>query len=198
MCEDFGHCVTEDNECCDGLAGRYYRYAFEETSKHSYDFVELVLVSVFDQSFGGMTERAVPYVVQKGRQARGVAILWNHLWHIFVAILAELSSMASVPFERPDHAFCGFYHTLYVLKAVMARTRIDEMRHAELTHASQPLEQGRVQKHRFPRHELHDAPDGVVECFWIARVRPGRIEFSECRRCPLLSQGTEILPESRG
>ena len=198
MRKDFGHRVTKDNECCDDLAGGYCRYAFEETSKHAYGVVEFLLVSVFDQSLGGMTEGSVPYVVQKGCQARGVAILRNHLWHILVAVLAELSSMVGVLFERLDHAFCGFYHTLCVLEAVMASTRIDEMCHSELTHASQPLEQRRVQKHRFPRHELHDAPDGVVECLRITGVRRGGMESSECRRCPMLSKGTEILPESRG
>ena len=44
--------------------------------------------------------------------------------------------MIGVPFERADHAGRGFYDTLYVLEAIMPGTRIDEMRHAELAHAS--------------------------------------------------------------
>lgn len=44
--------------------------------------------------------------------------------------------MIGVLFERPNHALCGFYDTLDVLKPIMTGTRINEVSHPELAHAS--------------------------------------------------------------
>ena len=136
MCEDFVHCVTQHDERRDGLAGRYQRHSFEGASKDAGDTVEFSRVSFLDQLLGGVAEGPVPDVVQKSCEAGGVAIFRAYLGYVFVAIRAEAPSMIGVPFERADHALRGFYDTLYVLEAIMPGTRIDEMRHAELAHAS--------------------------------------------------------------
>ena len=65
-----------------------------------------------------------------------VAVLGADLRYILVAVLTETPAAIGIPFERLYHALCGFYHTLCVLKAIMTGTRIDEMSHSELAHAS--------------------------------------------------------------
>jgi len=127
---------TEHDERCDGLAGGYHRHAFEVASQHT-DYVhEFLLVSLLDQSFGGVAEGPVPDIVQKCCEAGGVAILSGHFGYVLVTIVAETPSMIGVPFERPNHALSGFYDTLYVLEPVMTGSRKDEVSHPELAHAS--------------------------------------------------------------
>ena len=104
-----------------------------------------------DQLLGRVAERSVPDVVQQGREPRGVAILVVHPRYEFITVGAETPSIVGVPLKSPDHTFCGFYDSPRMLKAVVARTRIDEVGHPELAHAAQPLKHWRVQKHRFPR-----------------------------------------------
>ena len=57
----------------------------------------------------------------------------------------------------------------------MARTRIDEVSHPELTYSAQPLKQRGIQKHGFPGQEFHDIPDGIVERLRITGVWPTRL-----------------------
>ena len=50
-----------------------------------------------------------------------------------------MPSMVGVPLKSPNHTFCGLNGSSRMLKAIVARTRIDEVSHPELAYTAQPL-----------------------------------------------------------
>ena len=58
-----------------------------------------------------MTEGAVPDIVQKRCESRGVLILCGYGWYVLVTIIAECPSMSGVSLKGADHALRSFYDT---------------------------------------------------------------------------------------
>lgn len=111
MREDSAHCVAEDDEYGEGLAGRDRFHSFEGFPKNARCIAEFVFVSRFDQSFGRMAERSVPDIVQEGSKSRSIPVLRPDLWYVHVAVVAEVSSMSGVSLKGADHALRSFYDT---------------------------------------------------------------------------------------
>ena len=69
----------------------------------------------------------------------------------------------------------------------MARTRIDEMRHAELADAAQTLQKGAVEQQYLAGEELDGPPNGIIERLGETR-KVSAIELAQNRRDPLSRQ----------